>query len=228
MPEFAEQINQVITRYTETGGWLLVPLLLTAFGIWYSYFVLLIRLKKALNTDDIEDLQLDIRLKKDSMSPADLAGTVPAGPGVTARLVRRVLVRVGHGIGLRDAFAECRDGELEYYQYAFFVMGGLVTAAPLIGLLGTVFGMIETFAAFSEQAATAQRTEQIAGGISTALITTQTGLVAALPGTIGLAHLYRLYGRLKNVVDRCESHLTLALAPGATGEPGGEVLSNSV
>lgn len=211
MIEVSHKITEILQQYIQTGGWLLIPLILSAFGIWYTYFVLLIRLKRALNTADIDALGVESALKNEETSLIDTARRFPDDKGATPRLVRRVLERMNCGVPFRDAFFQCRDGELETYQYAFYIMGALVTAAPLMGLLGTVFGMIDTFMAFSEQAGAPQRTEQIAAGISTALITTQTGLVAALPGTIGLAHLYRLYQRLRNVVDRCESHLALAL-----------------
>jgi len=60
------------------------------------------------------------------------------------------------------------------------VIGVLAAIAPLLGLLGTVTGMIATFdvlAVFGTGNAKA-----MAGGISEALITTQTGLMVALPG----------------------------------------------
>jgi len=59
----------------------------------------------------------------------------------------------------------------------------IVIVAPLIGLLGTVSGMIETF----DSLASAELFSQsggIAGGISQALFTTQLGLVVAVPGLI--------------------------------------------
>lgn len=59
----------------------------------------------------------------------------------------------------------------------------LVTAAPLVGLLGTVIGMIETFDSLAEMALFSQD-GGIAGGIAQALITTQMGLVIAIPGLI--------------------------------------------
>lgn len=59
----------------------------------------------------------------------------------------------------------------------------LVTAAPLGGLLGTVSGMIETFDGLAEGALHA-RTGGVAGGISQALLTTQMGLMVAVPGVI--------------------------------------------
>jgi biopolymer transport protein ExbB len=67
--------------------------------------------------------------------------------------------------------------------------------------------MVETFDAVA--ARSSETADLVAGGISQALITTQIGLVAALPGTFGLAHVFRLYKRLLNALDRCESHLAL-------------------
>ncbi len=67
------------------------------------------------------------------------------------------------------------------------VLAVLVAVAPLLGLLGTVVGMIDTFnaiAAFSNANSSA-----LAQGISKALITTQAGLAAAIPGTLAYAHL---------------------------------------
>jgi len=59
----------------------------------------------------------------------------------------------------------------------------IVAAAPLIGLLGTVIGMIETFDSLADAALFSQ-SGGIAGGISQALFTTQLGLVVAVPGLI--------------------------------------------
>jgi biopolymer transport protein ExbB len=59
----------------------------------------------------------------------------------------------------------------------------IVTAAPLLGLLGTVIGMIETFDSLGDMSLYSQ-SGGIAGGISQALITTQMGLAVAIPGLI--------------------------------------------
>ncbi len=75
------------------------------------------------------------------------------------------------------------------------IIGVLAAIAPLLGLLGTVTGMITTFdvlAVFGTGNAKA-----MAGGISEALITTQTGLMIAIPG---------LY--MKGFLDRRASNLT--------------------
>lgn len=59
----------------------------------------------------------------------------------------------------------------------------IIVLAPLIGLLGTVIGMIETFDALQNSTMFSQGAS-ISGGISKALFTTELGLVVAVPGLI--------------------------------------------
>jgi len=59
----------------------------------------------------------------------------------------------------------------------------IIVLAPLIGLLGTVMGMIETFDALQSSSMFSQGAS-ISGGISKALFTTELGLVVAVPGLI--------------------------------------------
>ena len=59
----------------------------------------------------------------------------------------------------------------------------IVIVAPLLGLLGTVMGMIETFSSLQTQTLHAQG-GGIAGGIGQALVTTQMGLMVAIPGLL--------------------------------------------
>jgi len=80
------------------------------------------------------------------------------------------------------------------------LIGVLARVAPLLGLLGTVTGMIATFdilAAFGTGNA-----RGLAGGISQALITTQTGLLVAIPG-LYMAHF--LNRRAENLKHRIAS-----------------------
>ena len=67
------------------------------------------------------------------------------------------------------------------------ILAVLVAVAPLLGLLGTVVGMVDTFNAIA--AHSAANSAALAQGISKALITTQAGLAAAIPGTLAHAHL---------------------------------------
>jgi biopolymer transport protein ExbB len=60
-------------------------------------------------------------------------------------------------------------------------LGTIASAAPLLGLLGTVIGMIEIFAA---QTAGTSQPAQLAYGISVALYNTAFGLIVAIPALI--------------------------------------------
>lgn len=77
--------------------------------------------------------------------------------------------------------------------------GTLAGALPLLGLLGTVLGMLHTFGALSETGSV--RVESFADGVSQALITTQAGLLAAIPIIVARAWL----------ASRIESRLNSAL-----------------
>jgi biopolymer transport protein ExbB len=62
------------------------------------------------------------------------------------------------------------------------MLGTIAAITPLLGLTGTVFGMIRTFGIISEKGIA--HPSQLAGGISEALVTTATGLVIAIPALI--------------------------------------------
>lgn len=61
-------------------------------------------------------------------------------------------------------------------------LGTIANVAPLLGLLGSVFGMIETFNAIMLQGS--GNASVLAGGIAVALVATAAGLVVAIPATI--------------------------------------------
>jgi biopolymer transport protein ExbB len=69
------------------------------------------------------------------------------------------------------------------------IISVLAKAAPLMGLLGTVIGMIKTFSVMMVAATSDPRA--LSSGISIALIATEVGLVVALPGVLGMSWLSR-------------------------------------
>lgn len=80
------------------------------------------------------------------------------------------------------AFRGLQQAELAPFQRDLKVMKVCIAAAPLFGLFGTVTGMLATFGALASGSGGDQTMAAIAKGISEALITTETGLVVALPG----------------------------------------------
>jgi biopolymer transport protein ExbB len=79
-------------------------------------------------------------------------------------------------------------------------LGIIASVSPLLGLLGTVFGMIKAFDRVS--AGGLGRGERLAGGIAEALVTTGAGLLVAIPALL-LFHYFR--GRSEDLVRTAEA-----------------------
>lgn len=103
------------------------------------------------------------------------------GEGAVGALIRSLsLHRSPEEIGA--FFERLQSTEIAPFQRDLRILKACVAAAPLLGLLGTVIGMLTTFAALSTGSGGDKTMAAVAGGISEALITTETGLVIALPG----------------------------------------------
>ncbi len=80
--------------------------------------------------------------------------------------------------------------EISWVRRRLPVLSVLLALSPLSGLLGTVSGMLNTFAGLSS-ASTAKPIDSISSGISEALVTTQVGLLIAIPGAFLYAFIRR-------------------------------------
>jgi biopolymer transport protein ExbB len=92
---------------------------------------------------------------------------------------------------LRVRFDELHAVEIASYARDLRFMKRAVGTAPLLGLLGTVTGMLTTFTALASGSGGDKTMDMVAGGISEALITTETGLLIAVPGMVLVYHLTR-------------------------------------
>ncbi|MEX1024618.1 MAG: MotA/TolQ/ExbB proton channel family protein [Planctomycetota bacterium] len=108
-------------------------------------------------------------------------------------------------------FAEVRASEVRPFERDLMVMRICVSAAPLVGLLGTVMGMLATFGALSSGSGGDKTMGAIAGGISEALVTTETGLAIALPGLFFQYLLARRLQHYKAFLAHLETVCTQAL-----------------
>ena len=91
------------------------------------------------------------------------ASGAPTGPGES---IRRLQAEV------REAFRQQR-----------IALGAMIAAAPLLGLLGTVGGMVKTFESLSQRGGE-KSMEGLARGISEVLVATESGLLVALPALL--------------------------------------------
>ncbi len=97
-----------------------------------------------------------------------------------------------------------RSEELKRMEAGLPTLGILGNTAPLLGLLGTIIGMIKAFMVI-EQAGGKVDAAALAGGIWEAMITTGVGLTVAIPILILLHFLERAVERRLHTMDRCIS-----------------------
>jgi biopolymer transport protein ExbB len=102
-------------------------------------------------------------------------------------------------------FDAVRNEEVLPFVRDLRVMKVSVSAAPLLGLLGTVTGMLATFQALATGGGGDQTMDMVAGGISEALITTETGLVLALTGLVFQFVLMRRQQRFDELIAHLEA-----------------------
>lgn len=137
-------------------------------------------------------------------------------PSVIARLYAIVIENYGRtSFEIRTAVTDLAEGELFHLRKHLRAIGGLAAIAPLLGLFGTVIGMIEAFQALSGQSG-AGKTETLAAGISLALIATASGLGVAI---IASVIYYFMQGRADKRIHELELLTNQAIALVASDGP---------
>ena len=103
------------------------------------------------------------------------------------------------GFAVEDAEREITrvaKGRLTAARSGLKLLELIATIAPLLGLLGTVVGMIAAFQALQEAGARADPAT-LAGGIWEALLTTAAGMAVAIPATMALTYFESVVERLR-------------------------------
>jgi len=124
---------------------------------------------------------------------------------------------------LREILEDVGRRQLRGLERGLPALGTVVSGAPLLGLLGTVLGMIKIFAVVASSGG-ASIAEKLSAGIAEALITTAAGLIIAIPALFVHAYLEsRAEGILAEIEARLLDFMHLVRRPERTGEgvPGG-------
>jgi len=182
-----------------SGGWLMVPIIacsVVSLAIIGERFWSL-NAKKILPSDLLSSVwklhkadQLD-RSKVQSLSASSPLGRVLAVGIVNQSHGREIMKESIEEVGRQVAH------ELERYLNS---LGTIASITPLLGLLGTVIGMIKVFSAIMAHGVGDPTI--LAGGISQALITTASGMSVAIPSLM----FYRYFrGKVDELVIRMES-----------------------
>ncbi len=172
----------------KAGGWMMLPIILCSIAAAAIVAERLWSLRASRVTPPqllsqvwrwIKDKKLNNQKLKELRAHSPLGEILAAG-----------LANSKHG---REIMKECLEEaaarvihDLERYLTA---LGTIAAVAPLLGLLGTVLGMIEIFSAFMGSGMA--NAPQLAGGIAKALITTAAGLFVAIPAVFFHRYLMR-------------------------------------
>lgn len=185
------------------GGWVMIPIVLLFLVATYIFIERLYVIKKASKQDFnfmnrikdyIHDGKIDaaIALCKSTDSPS-------------ARMVEKGISRLGRPLqDISTAIENVGKLEISKLERGFPTLATIAGAEPMLGFLGTVIGMVESFYNM-EQAGNNIDISIMSGGIYTALITTVAGLIV---GILGYFAYNTLVVRTEKVVFNLEATMT--------------------
>ena len=193
-------ILQVI-EYFRPGGVVMFPILIVSLWMWGLIIERLIYFRKIDRRDVTPDQAIEA-VRGGSAAGIDESLI----SGLRATVVFGFLKeRMGSTELNRDILKRCAMRQRPLLRRRLAVIGILAAIAPLLGLLGTVTGMMTTFDVISIFGTGNARA--MAAGISEALLTTQSGLLVAIPGLYMSIYLNRRAERLEDQFD--ETVMTL-------------------
>ncbi|MEM7473785.1 MAG: MotA/TolQ/ExbB proton channel family protein [Planctomycetota bacterium] len=185
------------------GGVLMIPIALM------SLLVVTVTIERAYGLRSSRVYPRAVRREVKSTVDDTASGT-PQGfyevaknhPSVASRILEDVLQKIGRPVPeIEHAISEGtqRESEALYANVRWLTLAAAVT--PLIGLLGTVWGMIIAFYNTTTIGSSGNKAEQLAEGIYLALVTTLGGLAVAIPAAI-FAHYFE--GKITRVLAKIE------------------------
>ena len=206
--EGEDEGKQTLITMIQDGGWAMYPLGLLSL-MWVAlvvYNVLQLNQKKFAPTDlriAVHENMAECRVR----SAIEVAATSPSYLG---RMLAASLPHVdatdpdtlGRD-GVEDAVAEFTVKENRGYMASITYFSILAQAAPMLGLLGTVSGMIKAFATLGRSGGSDP--SELAANIGEALMTTATGLVIALPA---LFAFFFFKNKLQKLVSDCHTSVS--------------------
>ncbi|OGV59621.1 MAG: hypothetical protein A2498_04405 [Lentisphaerae bacterium RIFOXYC12_FULL_60_16] len=189
---------QVFVDLCIKGGIFMVPLALVglaAIVLTIERFIFLHQ-----NRVDWDHLHFELR---SAIKDRDLERAVVLAArtkGMVGRVLAEGLVKIQEGhTDIVAATEKIIHSEMRGMEKSRGWLLTLAQVAPLIGILGTVYGLVVSFMAIEQSASTDPRI--LAGGIYQALITTVAGLVIAIPIILVQEHVRRETNRILHYLD---------------------------
>jgi biopolymer transport protein ExbB/TolQ len=189
--------SQVLEQLTPVAMALLGVLALMIFSALFVGTLKVMQLRRLLR----EERRFSAGLRQ--ITTARDLPTAPEEPVPGARLLRALVDRVQRGaVGseeLRGLAQQVIAEEERRAAHLASVLQGIAATGPLLGLLGTVWGIIESFLAMDQSGSSS--IEVVAPAMAGALLTTAFGLVAAIPSLLALQYAERRVGELVTELD---------------------------
>ena len=176
-----------VIDYIQKGGLLMWPILacsIISIGVFAERLFYLHRATIHVG-EFLKGLSNLIRRRNFAEALHESAGT----PGPVARVIHAAILRHdAPRAELREIVQEAGQLEVPKLERFLGVLATLAFLTPLLGLLGTVTGMIEAFAVIASNGGYATMTE-LSSGIYKSLLTTAAGLVVATPTFVAYSYL---------------------------------------
>jgi biopolymer transport protein ExbB len=185
-----------------SGGWVMVPLFMLSFLLYTQAFRLVLSIKDTKLPSNEE-----FAWREWVLTPEKAKGKIKEIICYTQENTRSIEY-------VRKRFDEIRITQLAAIEQQLKFVKCLVAAAPLLGLLGTVLGMLQTFLGISTSGGV-ETAAVVASGISEALVTTETGLTIALPALFMVMFIQRQTHQEEAKLARLESLTLTCLNLGA-------------
>lgn len=200
------------------GGWVLMTILITSvvgLGVVIERLWLLLPLA-ARHHASWRHAESELRAGRAPWPTRPEQPDRPAAHDAVQRLVQRGLAeRAGGAKRVREAALLAVQAEVPALERGLGVLATVAQIAPLLGLLGTVVGLVEAFHAASLGQ---DKPQDLAGGIFKALGTTVAGLVVAIPAWIAYNSLVALSGRRIAELEQTAQELPLVASAKAVGD----------
>ena len=179
-------------NYLMDGGWMMLPLLICSI-VMVAAIIDRVRAFRAAAALDPKGLREKVVALVADGKLADAADACRASEGPVAavlltglekleRLQRKGKSEAEIEAGVTKAMEDYAPKAMAVLEKRLGTMVLIASISPLIGMCGTVTGMINSFAVMAEAAGL--DAGAVAGGISEALITTAAGLIIAIPGVV--------------------------------------------
>jgi biopolymer transport protein ExbB len=166
------------------GGPVMIPILLASFLMLLIVFERLISLRRRRVVPRLFIERFLLQVREGALDRSEALERCEDNSSHIARVFAAGIRKWGKpAVEVEQAVLDEGERIANVLRRYLRVLNGVSTVSPLLGLLGTVAGMIQAFNVIANNAGMG-RTEMLAGGISVALITTASGLLVAIPALI--------------------------------------------